>query len=115
VYIPLNIDRLFVLWLFNSSGNFIAKIARSFHEHFLSDLARARNRVNRTTRRQFVLLTLYSSAHDQNLTMVGAMRGIALYAPAEFNRLSSETDYLEKTFQIMAPARPANTRPMPST
>jgi hypothetical protein len=24
------------------------------------------------------------------------VRGIALYAPAEFNKLNSETDYLEK-------------------
>jgi hypothetical protein len=62
-----------------------------------------------------VLLALYSSKHNQNLTKVGAVRGIALYAPAEFNKLNSETDYLEKTFQITTPARPANTSPTPST
>jgi hypothetical protein len=96
-------------------GNFIAKIARSFHDRFLGDLARARNKANRTTRRQLVLLALYSSAHDQNLTMGGAMRVIVLCASAEFNKISSEIDYLEKTFQIMPPARPTNTRLMPST
>jgi hypothetical protein len=62
-----------------------------------------------------VLLALYSSTHDQNLTKVGAVRRIALYAPAEFNKLNSVTDYLEKTFQIMTPASAANTRLIPST
>jgi hypothetical protein len=62
-----------------------------------------------------VLLTLYSSTHDQNLTKVGAVRRLALNVPAEFNKLNSETDYLEKTFQIMTPASAANTRLIPST
>jgi hypothetical protein len=61
-----------------------------------------------------VLLALYSSKHDQNLTKFGAVRGIALYAPAEFNKLNSETDYLEEMFQITTPAKPVNTCPIPT-
>jgi hypothetical protein len=50
---PLDIDRLFVFWLFHcaASGNFIAKITRSFHDSVLGDLASARNWADRTTGR----------------------------------------------------------------
>jgi hypothetical protein len=115
--IPLDIDRLFVFWLFHcaTSGNFIAKITCSFHDSVLGDLARARNRAGRITGRYPVLLTLYSSTHDQNLAKDDAVRRNALYAPAEFNKLNSETDYLEKTFQITTPASAANTRLIPNT